>query len=108
MFNWLWDYTDDPKFPPVTNEERLSDWGFEQVYGNFETWISGFHAADATVQDRRRRPVGMAGCHRVQFRQGPDGGLHWLRRAALVWPRTHGGGAITGRSMRSCRISGGT
>jgi hypothetical protein len=43
MFNWLWHYTDDPKFPPVTNEERLSDWGFEQVYGNFEAWIPDFH-----------------------------------------------------------------
>jgi len=44
MFNWLWHYTDDPKFPPVTNEERLSDWGFEQVYGNFEAWIPDFHS----------------------------------------------------------------
>jgi hypothetical protein len=42
MFNWLWHYTDDPKFAPVTNEERLSDWGFEQVYGNFEAWIPDF------------------------------------------------------------------
>jgi hypothetical protein len=43
MFNWLWHYTDDPKFAPVTNEERLSDWGFQQVYGNFEAWIPDFH-----------------------------------------------------------------
>ena len=42
MFNWLWNYTDDPKYPPVTNEERLSDWGFEQVYGNFEPSIEDF------------------------------------------------------------------
>jgi hypothetical protein len=42
MFNWLWHYTDDPKFPAVTNEERLSDWGFEQVYGNFEAWIPNY------------------------------------------------------------------
>jgi hypothetical protein len=43
MFNWLWHYTGDPKFAPVTNEERLSDWGFEQIYGNFEAWIDDFH-----------------------------------------------------------------
>ncbi len=42
MFNWLWGYTDDPKFPPVTNEERLSDWGFEQVYGNMEASVTDF------------------------------------------------------------------
>lgn len=44
MFNWLWSYTQDPHFPPVTNEERLSDWGFEQVYGNLEASITNFGA----------------------------------------------------------------
>ena len=43
MFNWLWNYTDDPKFAPVTNEERLSDWGFEQIYGNFSARIPDFN-----------------------------------------------------------------
>ncbi len=44
MFNWLWGYTDDPKYPPVTNEERLGEWGFELVYGNLEASIKDFPA----------------------------------------------------------------
>ena len=42
MFNWMWGYTADPKFPPVSNEQRLSDWGFESVYANFEASIPDF------------------------------------------------------------------
>src|ERR1019366_1047610 len=42
MFNWVWGYTADPKFPPVTNEQRLSEWGFESIYANMAPSIPNF------------------------------------------------------------------
>ncbi|MBI4906027.1 MAG: beta-N-acetylhexosaminidase [Acidobacteria bacterium] len=44
MANWTWEETRDPRFPAVSNEERTSDWGFEQIYGNFKPHIQNFVA----------------------------------------------------------------
>ncbi|MCC6394706.1 MAG: beta-N-acetylhexosaminidase [Bryobacterales bacterium] len=42
MFNWVWGYTADPKVAPVTNEQRLSAWGFESIYANMFPSLGNF------------------------------------------------------------------
>ncbi|MCC6362799.1 MAG: beta-N-acetylhexosaminidase [Bryobacterales bacterium] len=42
MFNWVWGYTADPKVAPVTNEQRLSAWGFESLYANMFPSLRNF------------------------------------------------------------------
>jgi hypothetical protein len=83
MFNWLWSYTDDPKYPPVTNEERLSDWGFEQIYGNFEPTIENFSA-----RVKRSKIIGGAPSAWLasnEFNFGKDLIADFIGCAELVW-----------------------
>lgn len=83
MFNWLWGYTDDPKFPPVTNEERLSDWGFEQVYGNFGPSIPDFRK-----RTQRSRVIGAAPSAwlaTTEFNFGKDRIEDFTECAELLW-----------------------
>ncbi len=83
MFNWLWGYTDDPKFPPVTNEERLSNWGFEEVYGNMEASV-----ADFSTRIKKSRISGgapSAWLASTEFNFGKDLIADFAGCAALLW-----------------------
>ena len=83
MFNWLWSYTQDPHFPPVTNEERLSDWGFEQVYGNLEASITNFGAR--TQRSRIIGGVPSAWLAVTEFNFGKDRIADFTGCAELLW-----------------------
>jgi hypothetical protein len=84
MFNWLWDTNpDDPKYSPRVNEERLSDWGFEQIYGNLEPSIADF-------QERTKRSKILGGAPSAwmgttEFNFGKDVMADFTGCAELLW-----------------------
>jgi hypothetical protein len=84
QFNWLWGYTDDPKFAPITNEQRLTEWGFESVFANMEASVPTFR--DRT--EKNRKIVGgvpSAWLATTEFNFGKDRIADFTGCADLVW-----------------------
>lgn len=83
VFNWFWDANEQGLGEP--NEISLRQWGFEQVYGNFEPHIGDY--------DRRSAPASMLGgapsswAATTEFNFGKDLMFDFLGCAELLWSR---------------------
>lgn len=81
VFNWFWD--DSEKGLGEANEIALREWGFEQVYGNFQPHIRDY--------DRRSAPGSMLGgapsswAATTEFNFGKDQMFDFLGCAQLLW-----------------------
>jgi hexosaminidase len=86
IFNWFWD---SPKRPDgeqglgEKNEIALSDWGFKQVYGNFQPHISDFDRRAARAGILGGAPSSWAATNELNF--GKDLMYEFLGCANLLW-----------------------
>ena len=81
VFNWFWDESEQGL--GEANEISLREWGFDQVYGNFQPQIRDY--------DRRSAPGGMVGgapsswAATTEFNFGKDLMFDFLGCAELLW-----------------------
>jgi len=81
VFNWFWDESEKGLGEP--NEISLREWGFDQVYGNFQPHIRDY--------DRRSAPGSMIGgapsswAATTEFNFGKDLMFDFLGCAELLW-----------------------
>ena len=89
VFNWFWDESEKGLGEP--NEISLREWGFDQVYGNFQPNIRDY--------DRRSAPGAMLGgapsswAATTEFNFGKDLMFDFLGCAELLWS-THRTGLL--------------
>ena len=104
MFNWFWDTRKEEGLDHglgEANEAALSEWGFEQVFGNFRPDFAGLGPARGAAWRARRRALLLGGDQRAELRQGPDVGFSGLRQPAVV----HGAPLPRDRSGAASRAS---
>ena len=86
IFNWFWDSpasTGGEQGLGEKNEIALSDWGFKQVFGNFEPHISDFDRRAARAGILGGAPSSWAASNELNF--GKDMMFDFLGCANLLW-----------------------
>ncbi|MCC6344717.1 MAG: beta-N-acetylhexosaminidase [Bryobacterales bacterium] len=99
MFNWVWGYTLDPKVAPVTNEQRLSAWGFDSVYANMFPSLENFServAASAKITGGEPS----AWIATTEFNFGKDRIADFAVCGEMLWSGLARTGAEQGRVLR--------
>jgi hypothetical protein len=81
IFNWFWD--DREKGEGEANDIALRDWGFEQVYGNFQPHIQNYERRSAPRQMLGGAPSSWAATNEFNF--GKDLMFDFLGCAQLLW-----------------------
>jgi hexosaminidase len=86
IFNWFWDSPregDDEQGLGEKNEVALSDWGFQQVFGNFEPHIADFDRRAGRRSILGGAPSSWAATNELNF--GKDLMFDFLGCANLLW-----------------------
>ena len=81
IFNWFWD--DREKGQGEAHEIALRDWGFEQVYGNFQPNIRDYDRRSAPSRMLGGAPSSWAATNEFNF--GKDEMFDFLGCAQLLW-----------------------
>ena len=86
IFNWFWDTGQDEDLKGglgEQNEKALADWGFRQVFGNFEPHFQDFHRRASTGSILGAAPSSWAATNELNF--GKDLMLDFVGSANLLW-----------------------
>ncbi|HEX8985440.1 MAG TPA: beta-N-acetylhexosaminidase [Bryobacteraceae bacterium] len=86
IFNWFWDTSQDEDLKRglgEASEKKLADWGFRQVFGNFEPHFQDFNRRTSIGSMLGAAPSSWAATNELNF--GKDLMLDFVGSANLLW-----------------------